>query len=136
MFRSLKQDKKFGEDSELNNKSFFDFFFNQDFKKLSPFDVMDFEGSKCYLEVKTRNNEFNKYPTTMIPMNKIEFAKTSLKTIYFVFVFTDNTYYIKYEEDKFKNYFIKKFKRDDRIDHKDIEKDYLYIPITDLLKMS
>jgi len=136
MYRSYKQDKAYGLKKEQENKPLFDKYFNKKFEKLPPYHIMDFESETSFLEVKTRTNNFNKYPTTMIPYNKINFAKSSTKDVYFVFVFTDDVYCIKYDNEQFKKYDVNLFKRFQRIDYNDLEKEYLYIPITDLTKMS
>jgi len=129
MLRSFKQDYKIGISSELTNKPIFENHFKESFNKLSQSHIMDFESDNKYLEIKTRTNNYNRYPTTMIPYNKIEFAKKSNKEVYFIFVFTDSIYYIKYDNN-FDNFEKKLYKRDDRIDYTDKEKDYIYIPIT------
>ena len=133
--RSLKQDKQNGEESELKNRNIFNSFFNDNFKKLSEFHPLDFEGDNYFLEVKTRTNKYNQYPTSLIPASKINYCKKQNKETYFIFVFTDDIYYIKYDEQLFKNFEVKPFKRPDRIDHTDKLQNYYYIPIINLSKL-
>ena len=134
-FRSFKQDKQNGEESELKNKNIFNTFFNDNFIKTSTFHPLDFEGDKFFLEVKTRTNNYNKYPTSLIPASKINYCKKQNKETYFIFVFTDDIYYIKYDDTLFKTFDIKPFKRSDRIDHTDKLQNYFYIPIENLSKL-
>jgi hypothetical protein len=134
-FRSFKQDKQNGEESELKNKKIFNTFFNDNFIKTSNFHPLDFEGDKFFLEVKTRTNNYNKYPTSLIPASKINYCKKQNKETYFIFVFTDDIYYIKYDDTLFKTFDIKPFKRSDRIDHTDKLQNYFYIPIENLSKL-
>lgn len=134
-FRSFKEDKQNGEESELKNKNIFDTFFNDNFIKTSNFHPLDFEGDKYLLEIKTRTNRYDKYPTSLIPASKINYCKKQNKETYFIFIFTDSTYYIKYDEQLFKTFDIKPFKRCDRIDHTDKLQNYYYIPIKNLSKL-
>jgi len=73
--------------------------FNIDLTKSSKFDIMDYtdESNNIYVEIKSRNFKYNKYPTTMIGLNKLEFAKDCKKVCYFIFSFTDGNYYYKYD---------------------------------------
>ena len=84
---------------------------------------------KCY-ELKSRTNEYDKYPTTMLGLDKC--CRDNLT---FLFNFTDGLYYINYDEELFATFEKKKFKRKDRIDKRDVEKNYLFIPIQHLTKL-
>lgn len=109
-------------------------FSNDNIKKCkNKFSKFDFEGDKTLYELKTRNNYYNSYPTTLIAYDKI--INTSKKQI-FIFKFIDGIYYIEYDETKFKNYEKKYFRRNIRLDYNDIEKIYIYIPIKDLIKIN
>jgi hypothetical protein len=134
--RSLKQDKQLGEESELKNKEIFNTFFNDKFIKLSTFHPLDFEGDTCFLEIKTRTNKYADYPTSIVPASKINYCKKQKKETYFIFVFTDDIYYIKYDEQLFCKFEIKPFKRPDRIDYSDKLQNYYYIPIKNLSKLN
>ena len=92
---------------------------------------MDFYCDDIYFEVKSRRNTHNKYDTTMIGYNKIQWIKeNNIKDVYFVFVFTDGDYYYKYNpEDKFETGI---GGRNDR--GKAEYKKYCYIPIDKLTK--
>jgi hypothetical protein len=133
--RSLKEDKQLGEQSELKHKELFNTYFNDKFKKLSNYHPLDFEGDKIFLEVKTRLNTYNQYPTTLIPESKIKFSKKQNKETYYIFIFTDDIYYIKYDDNLFNTFDIKPFKRPDRVDYSDKLQNYYYIPIINLSKL-
>ena len=92
---------------------------------------MDFYHNEIFFEVKSRRNTYNKYDTTMIGYNKIQWIKdNNIKDVYFVFVFTDGDYYYKYNpEDKFETTI------GGRWDRGKLEnKLYYYIPIDKLTK--
>jgi hypothetical protein len=88
--------------------------------------------SSCYIEVKSRRNEYSKYPTTMVGYNKIEYArKFPDKFFVFIFVFTDGIYcYWFNPNDKFET------TMGGRVDRGKVEsKLYYYIPIEKLEKI-
>ena len=98
----------------------------------SPFDFTT-QDEKYNIELKSRNNTYDKYPTTIINIEKIRHIKATKlqhpkKRFYFLFNFTNGLYYIKYKSklfDTFKKRFIQRFDRD-------INKLHLEIPITEL----
>jgi hypothetical protein len=85
----------------------------------------DYECSKYCYELKTRTNTKDKYPTTLIGVNKIQNEK---KTI-LIFKYTDCLCYIKYKKELFDTFEIKKFDRNVKSSNK---KDYIFIPIEHL----
>ena len=103
-----------------------------DLVKTSVRSIFDYESKNSLVELKSRNNCYNKYPTTMVGYNKIEYAhKFPDKTIYFCFKFTDGLYYYKYNKDD--NLEFNLGGRRDR--GRDEIKDYCYIPIKYLVKL-
>jgi hypothetical protein len=100
--------------------------------KLSTYNPFDFYNKEndIYFELKARRVKHNTYKTTMIGLNKYLEAQ-KLKTVYFIFSFEDGDYYYKYnKDDKFE---IAIGGRCDR--NKAEYKDYVYIPITKLIKI-
>lgn len=92
---------------------------------------MDFYCDDIYFEVKSRRNTHDKYYTTMVGYNKIQWIiENNIKDAYFVFVFTDGDYYYKYNpEDKFETGI------GGRWDRGKVEKKlYYYIPTNKLTK--
>jgi len=95
------------------------------------FHPMDFYCDGVYFEVKSRRNTHDKYDTTMIGYNKIQWIKDkNIKDVYFVFIFTDGDFYYKYNpEDKFETGI------GGRWDRGKVEKKlYYYIPTNKLIK--
>jgi len=100
-------------------------------EKYNMFDFCD--ENKIYYELKSRNNKYDQYPTTMVGANKTDMLKTVGKVGYFVFLFTDGLYYYKYEKttkDPLEFYYRVKVKDDKRTSKK-----YCYIPIGLLTKI-
>lgn len=86
----------------------------------------DFYTGSAYFELKTRKNRKAQYPTTLLTCNKILDCD---KDQYFIFHFTDELCYIKYEKTLFDTFQRKPYSR---INLESDMKDYLFIPITEL----
>ena len=99
--------------------------------KLENSNVFDFKGDNKFIELKSRNNNYSKYPTTMIGLNKIKKASTLQEYVYFFFCFNDGLYYWLY--DKECELEIKKAGRFDR-GRPEIN-EYCFIPIELLQKV-
>lgn len=87
------------------------------------------------MEIKSRKNlRKNSYSTTLLTMNKIsDTSKTNIFIFNFVFDMVRNKseiYYIVYDEEKFSKYQRKMFSR---AQIKSDEKEYVYIPVEDLI---
>lgn len=101
MFHAKNKDLKFGKKNENNTIDIFNKFFGGTFNKTvdkwDPFDFLNKE--ECiYIELKTRRNTKNKYPTTMVGYNKIIDGLKHIEngfSVYFCFKFTDGLYYYK-----------------------------------------
>ncbi len=136
--QKFDKDYKFGIDQENKKKSIIETAFDIKVKKTaSVYNPYDFycESNNTYYELKSRNNTFDKYPTTMIGINKLNFDLNSDdKKFVFLFNFTDGLYYINYEKELFDTFKIEKGGRFDR--GKTEIKDYLYIPIEHLIKIT
>lgn len=57
-------------------------------------EVYQFGNLVGYVEVKSRRNSWDKYPTTMVSLNKVTKAKASELPIYFVFYFDNRIGYL------------------------------------------
>jgi hypothetical protein len=125
-------EKEFGIKSEKDNIKLISSFFNQEFKKTSFYHPIDFISNTHYLEIKSRTNSYNKHPTTLLPLSKINYIKRHPKPAIFVFVFTDNIYYIDYDEKLFETFETKEYTRAPRTGIKDKPNQYIYIPIKNL----
>ena len=127
--KDYQTEKKFGIKSENDNIKLISSFFNQEFKKTSLYHPIDFISNTHYLEIKSRTNSYNKHPTTLFPLSKINYIKKHPKLAIFVFIFTDNIYYINYDEKLFETFEIKEYTRAPRTGIKDKPNQYIYIPI-------
>jgi hypothetical protein len=128
----FKKDYSFGLQKEVELLPIIKQFFNDDtIIQLDRHNIFDYKGDNKYLELKSRNNSYNKYPTTMIGYNKIKKALEFNEDVYFIFNFTDGIYYYKFDRDK--ELEIKQAGRRDR-GKLDI-KDYYFIPIEILQKI-
>lgn len=129
---SFKNDYLFGLGKENEILPVIRTFFKRDIEKsTSKFEKFDYKDDKYKYELKSRKNEYNKYPTTIICNDKVITDK-----LIFLFNFTDGLYYIKYSKSKFDKFEKKLFVRNKRSDFKDLEKDYIFIPIEKLKKIT
>ena len=97
-------------------------YFKRDIKPTTnKLDRFDFTCSNYKYELKSRNNIFSKYPTTMIAVDKLE------ENVILLFKFTDDKLaFIEYNEEQFNKYTIQLFTK------YTIPKKHIYIPICDL----
>lgn len=132
----IKTDYEFGIKSELNNFDIFREHFQDNtlLPSKSRTALFDYEGEKICVELKTRRNVYNKYPTTMIGVNKLLYCKDKDKEFYFCFLFTDGLYYWKYDVNDLEKLTYSKGGRSDRGRYE--IKDYAYIPIEMLKRIN
>lgn len=83
----------------------------------------DFTDSLYNYELKTRKNTLNKYPDTMITMNKLSKSK---KGLILLFSFIDKLAYIEYDPEQFKTFRTSNFSRANIEEDK---KKHIYIPV-------
>ena len=101
-------------------------------KKTENFHTLDFiDENNNFYEIKSRNNNYNKYATTMIGLNKIEYINKNNLNCIFIFSFTDGNYYYQYNKED--NFEISKGGRNDR--GRPEYKQYIFIPIDKLNKI-
>jgi hypothetical protein len=135
MIRSKENDIEFGKQNENNmlpKLSFFGEVIPMD-DPYAPFDFRT-KNKKTFIELKTRNNAKDKYPTTMVSQSKVNIAKEyPKKTFIFCFKFTDGLYYIYYDKDLFDTFEASQGGRTDR--GRDEFNTYCFIPVSKLLKM-
>ena len=129
--RTFTQDYQFGIKNEsvvLDAVKVFD----PTLQKTGQYHPFDFAGTTTYVELKTRKNRKDKYPTTMISQSKIEYAKKNSGFNYlFCFLFEDGLYYIKYDECLFKDFEVSSGGRCDR--GRVETNSYCYIPVSLLI---
>jgi hypothetical protein len=129
-----EQDLKFGNLNEDYIKDEIQKYWNiTDLKKLDVFNIFDFysKDADIHFEIKARRNTHNKYNTTMVGYNKIQYAIKLNKKVIFIFIFEDGNYYYEYDKnDEFKTTMGGRCDRG-----KDEYKLYYYIPINKLKRM-
>ena len=104
-------------------------YFKRDIKKSEDkYAKSDYFDDDYYYEMKSRTNNYSKYPTTMITQDKIR----EDKPLILLFNFTDGIYYIQYNKEKFLTYDQQMFSRANVSWN---EKIHYYIPITDLIQI-
>jgi len=131
----LTKDYNFGIANELNHFQTFKKYFNDEnlIQSKSRTALFDYESDKNCVELKTRRNTYNKYPTTMIGKNKLDYCEDKDKDFYFCFDFTDGLYYWKYEKNDLEKFSYAKGGRFDR--GRPELNNYAYIPIEMLMKI-
>jgi hypothetical protein len=77
--------------------------FSNSLKPTKDFFVFDYVSKDCYVELKSRRNKLNTYPDTMVGKNKMDYAETADRPVYFVFSFIDGLYYWKYNKEDIQN---------------------------------
>jgi len=83
----------------------------------------DFEDDKNLYELKSRKNRKNQYPTTLLTCNKVI---SSDKQQIFVFNFTDQICYLKYDKHVFDTFERKPYSR---INKEEDMTDYFFVPL-------
>jgi hypothetical protein len=133
----LKKDIEFGERSEMEMIDIIGKAFDCEFVKNSKYASIDFSSDKVDVELKSRNVEYGKYATTIVPKSKIDYIKKNrmIKKYVFAFRFTDGLYFIEYSDEVFDSFECKMFKRIPRTGRKDIEQLYYFIPCDKLVKI-
>jgi|DEB0MinimDraft_10_1074344.scaffolds.fasta_scaffold07724_3 hypothetical protein len=105
---------------------------NDKFFKCSKNYEFDFMNLEYTIELKSRNNNYNTYPSTMCGYNKLKIAEENPDKKYkFLFLFKDGLYEWDFKKDE---YIVKKGGRKDR--GKFEYKDYAYIEINKLKLLS
>jgi hypothetical protein len=132
MYKTFKDDYKFGKLEEDKQQALISKKFGE-VKKTNDYCRYDYYNDEYLFELKSRNNKYKQFPTTLLPQDKI--LKDIPQKQIFLFNFTDGLYYIEYDEEKFKNYPLELFCRYKRKDFNDLEKKYYYIPIGDLTEI-
>jgi len=129
----LQKDLKFGETKEESTKERLETYIGFPLEKQpynAIFDYLSDEG-KIAVELKSRRNTKNKYPTTMVGYNKIIEANKLIKdgyTIFFAFQFTDKLCFYKYTDEN-ENW----IQKGGRVDRGRPEiKQYYFIPTSSL----
>ena len=137
--RSLENDRLFGGQNEASTNLLLNTYFNTEFRNTKDiyntrFYQYDFENEDktICIEMKSRRNKHNAYPTTIVPVNKVI---GDIDRYIFVFHFTDGVYFIDYNKERFDTYETRMISTNRR-GIVDIPKLHFCIPITDLTKIN
>ena len=134
--RSEENDVAFGTQNEndvMPKLSFFGDIMRMD-DPYAPFDFRT-KNKSTFIELKSRTNAKNKYPTTMVSQSKVDIAKQyPKKKFVFCFKFTDGLYYIQYYKELFDTFETSQGGRTDR--GKAEYNNYCYIPVSKLLTLT
>ena len=129
---SFKKDYAFGKMKEREILDTINAKFKDNIKLVkSAYSSYDFKGDKRIYELKSRNNLYSAFPTTLIPFNKI----IDKQKIIFLFYFIDGLYYIRYRKEIFNTFKLDAFVRNKRVDYVDRPQLYYFIPIEHLKKI-
>ncbi len=94
---------------------------------------VDYESDDVLIELKSRRNNYSKYPTTMISKGKIDYMLKSNKKSICLFNFTDGLYTIEITENIVEKFELREGGRWDR--GRPEMNQYYYIPINLLTKL-
>ena len=101
------------------------FEWNTPLKKGTRYSKYDYYNDDTNIELKSRKNTYNTYPTTMITLNKL----STDKELILIFNFIDGVYFIQYDNETFRGFEVKEFSR---ANLRGDEKKHIYIPIKKL----
>ena len=102
---TFKNDFLVGTQNELRLLDTLRNYFCDDIQMTQQGSKFDYTSDIYFYELKTRNNNYATYPTTLIPYNKVLKDKIFMERQFFVFDFFDGTYFIKYSKELFESYY-------------------------------
>ena len=100
-------------------------------KAKCPVDFVQSGENKYLIELKTRTNAKDTYPTTLMPLNKLIYIQNRRDyTGIFLFNFTDGLFGVNVNDlVRDENYTVAPFRRNRRADFNDVSKLYLHINV-------
>jgi hypothetical protein len=90
------------------------------------------DNKTIYIEMKTRRVNHDQYPTALIGKNKVDFCQKSSATCYFVYVYMDGMFYIKYDKALFDTFECRDYERGYRTGGIQPRQLFYFIPHTKL----
>lgn len=131
------EDIEYGKTSELAVLPLINQHFNDNAVASSEmYSTQDFYSQNNVYELKSRKIVHNLYPTAIIGCNKAVLRKEDReKTLYFVFSYLDGLFYIKYDEERFRDW-KSTFQRNSRLGCRDMPHEVFHIPYTALTRIS
>ena len=133
-----KQSEEMGQRNEIQCLPFIKAHLGMELTSTDKFNTFDFVSveKKVLVELKSRTCKKDKYPTTMIGINKVLKSQDLVRKgweIYYYFKFTDGLYYIKYSNSL--QYSVDKGFRNDRPETLRNPMSYAYINVNLLTKV-
>jgi hypothetical protein len=107
--------------------------YGEKLQKTSQFSKVDYMDDNTLIEMKSRRNKHNTYPTTMISKSKIDYMLNSGKKSIALFNFTDGLYSIEINREKINHFDLGIGQRRDRGMHEQTK--CFHIPIDMLTKI-
>jgi hypothetical protein len=108
---SKKEDIKLGELNETKAipiiSSFLNTTLTKDTNRYATFDFFN-DPKTIYVELKSRRIKHDKYETALIGLNKVNWCKDPNINYYFVWLYNDGIYYLKYDKELFRTFRIEK----------------------------
>ena len=124
MARSFKEDYEYGINKQNENLEKIRDFFKDDIRQIEDrYSKSDFKGNNYYYEMKSRKIRHDLYPTFMFSTDKIR------EKLIMIYCYIDGLFYIEYNEELFNKFRKEKFRRNDRTDKIDYDKEIIYVPI-------
>lgn len=103
MLNKIAQDVDFGLSEEERMHLILQLFFKENLTKTSTYSSMDWVGeSGVQYELKARKVKKNQFDTTIIPASKLD----NLDKGVFIFKYLDGVWYIEYDKELFKTFFV------------------------------
>jgi len=116
---SKKEDLKFGLENEKKVLPVLEQFLETKLKKdTNPYSIYDWwnETKTVFVELKSRRIAHNQYETAMIGENKVKMCNNPSINYYFVWLYTDGLFYLKYDKKLFDSFDKKELKISFRYD--------------------
>lgn len=134
---SQSEDIEYGKMSEIAVLPMINKHFNDNAVASSEmYSTQDFFSQNAVYELKSRKIVHNMYPTALIGCNKAVLKREDKdKTLYFVFSYLDGLFYIKYNEEQFKDW-KSVFQRNTRRGCVDLPHECFHIPHTALTRIT
>jgi len=100
---TFKEDYSFGVDQEKKTLGLIEKHLSVKLFARGGYATMDFDdGKNLYVELKSRKIRHDKFPTTLIGANKVQFAEQSpSRECWFCWNYTDGVYALKYNKELF-----------------------------------
>lgn len=131
------EDLAYGLKSELINKETLETFFGCGLVKTDTYHAMDYtnKDNTIFVEMKTRRINHNQYDTALIGKNKVDFCASSKAKCYFVYIYKDGMFSIRYDKALFDSFDCRDYERGQREGGIQPKQAFVFIPYTKLTRL-